>query len=131
MTTPAVAVARSAEALPIGRRLARNTRRYLNEGLIETRLGGAAAIVELAHEQRKTVTIRMVTHNMQQAARGSDYIACMYLGNRSGSVRATTSSSSHGASGAVITSPVARADDPGPGGRSWGSREWGIFVMGL
>jgi len=106
MTTPAVAVASSAEALPVSRRLARNTRRYLNGGPIDTRLGGAAAIVELAHELRKTVTIRMVTHNMQQTARGSDYIACMYLGNRSGSVRATTSSSSPGASGAVIASPV-------------------------
>ena len=38
------------------------------------------AIEELVHELKKRVTILIVTHNMQQAARVSDYTAYMYLG---------------------------------------------------
>lgn len=37
-------------------------------------------IEELIHELRKDFTIVIVTHNMQQAARVSDYTAFMYLG---------------------------------------------------
>lgn len=38
------------------------------------------AIEELVHELKKSITILIVTHNMQQAARVSDYTAYMYLG---------------------------------------------------
>ena len=40
----------------------------------------SAHIEELATELKKTVTIVMVTHNLHQAARISDYTAFMYLG---------------------------------------------------
>ncbi|HZN86625.1 MAG TPA: phosphate ABC transporter ATP-binding protein PstB [Burkholderiales bacterium] len=39
-----------------------------------------ASIEELIHDLKKQVTILIVTHNMQQAARVSDYTAYMYLG---------------------------------------------------
>ncbi|MGQ0650882.1 MAG: phosphate ABC transporter ATP-binding protein PstB [Betaproteobacteria bacterium] len=39
-----------------------------------------ASIEELIHDLTKRVTILIVTHNMQQAARVSDYTAYMYLG---------------------------------------------------
>lgn len=39
-----------------------------------------AKIEELIHELKKTVTIVIVTHNMQQAARVSDFTAFLYLG---------------------------------------------------
>jgi phosphate transport system ATP-binding protein len=39
-----------------------------------------ASIEELIDELRQRVTILIVTHNMQQAARISDYTAYMYLG---------------------------------------------------
>ena len=39
-----------------------------------------AHIEELIHELKKEYTIVIVTHNMQQAARVSDYTAYMYLG---------------------------------------------------
>jgi phosphate transport system ATP-binding protein len=39
-----------------------------------------ASIEELIHELKSKVTILIVTHNMQQAARVSDYTAYMYLG---------------------------------------------------
>jgi phosphate transport system ATP-binding protein len=39
-----------------------------------------ASIEELVSELKKKVTILIVTHNMQQAARVSDYTAYMYLG---------------------------------------------------
>jgi phosphate transport system ATP-binding protein len=39
-----------------------------------------ASIEELIHDLKKSVTILIVTHNMQQAARVSDYTAYMYLG---------------------------------------------------
>jgi phosphate transport system ATP-binding protein len=39
-----------------------------------------ARIEELLHELKRDYTIVMVTHNMQQAARVSDYTAYMYLG---------------------------------------------------
>jgi len=39
-----------------------------------------AKIEELIVELKKTITIVIVTHNMQQAARISDYTAFMYLG---------------------------------------------------
>ena len=48
---------------------------HLIAGLIAT-----GAIEELVHELKKRVTILIVTHNMQQAARVSDYTAYMYLG---------------------------------------------------
>ncbi|MGE5525984.1 MAG: phosphate ABC transporter ATP-binding protein PstB [Rhodospirillaceae bacterium] len=40
-----------------------------------------ARIEELVHELKRSYTIVIVTHNMQQAARVSDYTAYMYLGN--------------------------------------------------
>jgi phosphate transport system ATP-binding protein len=40
-----------------------------------------ASIEELIHELRNKVTILIVTHNMQQAARVSDFTAYMYLGD--------------------------------------------------
>jgi phosphate transport system ATP-binding protein len=39
-----------------------------------------AAIEELMHDLKRQVTILIVTHNMQQAARVSDFTAYMYLG---------------------------------------------------
>jgi phosphate transport system ATP-binding protein len=39
-----------------------------------------ASIEELITELKSRVTILIVTHNMQQAARVSDYTAFMYLG---------------------------------------------------
>ena len=39
-----------------------------------------ASIEELIHDLKQQVTILIVTHNMQQAARVSDYTAYMYLG---------------------------------------------------
>ncbi|MGH8737449.1 MAG: phosphate ABC transporter ATP-binding protein PstB [Burkholderiales bacterium] len=39
-----------------------------------------AKIEELVHELKREFTIAIVTHNMQQAARVSDYTAYMYLG---------------------------------------------------
>jgi len=38
-------------------------------------------IEELIHELKKDFTILIVTHNMQQAARVSDYTAFMYMGD--------------------------------------------------
>lgn len=40
----------------------------------------SSKIEELIHDLKKDLTIIMVTHNMQQAARVSDYTAFMYLG---------------------------------------------------
>ena len=40
----------------------------------------SSKIEELIHELKKDLTIIIVTHNMQQAARVSDYTAYMYLG---------------------------------------------------
>mgnify|MGYP003514219172 FL=1 len=37
-------------------------------------------VEELIHDLRERFTILIVTHNMQQAARVSDYTAFMYLG---------------------------------------------------
>jgi phosphate transport system ATP-binding protein len=37
-------------------------------------------VEELVHELKKDYTVAIVTHNMQQAARISDYTAFMYLG---------------------------------------------------
>ncbi|MDP4623076.1 MAG: phosphate ABC transporter ATP-binding protein, partial [Hydrogenophaga sp.] len=37
-------------------------------------------VEELVHELKQDYTIAIVTHNMQQAARCSDYTAYMYLG---------------------------------------------------
>ena len=39
-----------------------------------------AQIEELVHELKENYTIAIVTHNLQQAARVSDYTAYMYLG---------------------------------------------------
>jgi phosphate transport system ATP-binding protein len=41
----------------------------------------SSKIEELIHELKKYLTIVIVTHNMQQAARVSDYTAFMYLGD--------------------------------------------------
>jgi phosphate transport system ATP-binding protein len=38
-------------------------------------------IEELIHELKSDYTVLIVTHNMQQAARCSDYTAYMYLGD--------------------------------------------------
>ena len=38
-------------------------------------------IEELIHQLKKDFTILIVTHNMQQAARVSDYTAFMYMGD--------------------------------------------------
>ncbi|HWI15954.1 MAG TPA: ATP-binding cassette domain-containing protein, partial [Burkholderiales bacterium] len=40
-----------------------------------------ARIEELVHELKRHYTIAIVTHNMQQAARVSDYTGYLYLGN--------------------------------------------------
>jgi phosphate transport system ATP-binding protein len=40
----------------------------------------SSKIEELIHSLKKDLTIITVTHNMQQAARVSDYTAFMYLG---------------------------------------------------
>ncbi|MGD9534164.1 MAG: phosphate ABC transporter ATP-binding protein PstB [Candidatus Nitrosocosmicus sp.] len=40
----------------------------------------SSKIEELIHELKKNLTVVIVTHNMQQAARVSDYTAFMYLG---------------------------------------------------
>src|SRR5204863_3111349 len=42
---------------------------------------GTQRIEELCHTLKRLYTIVIVTHNMQQAARVSDYTAFMYLGN--------------------------------------------------
>jgi phosphate transport system ATP-binding protein len=42
---------------------------------------GTQRIEELCHVLKRLYTIVIVTHNMQQAARVSDYTAFMYLGN--------------------------------------------------
>jgi len=42
---------------------------------------GTQRIEELCHLLKRVYTIVIVTHNMQQAARVSDYTAFMYLGN--------------------------------------------------
>lgn len=40
----------------------------------------SSKIEELVHRMKRDLTIVIVTHNMQQAARVSDYAAFMYLG---------------------------------------------------
>ena len=42
---------------------------------------GTQRIEELCHALKRLYTIVIVTHNMQQAARVSDYTAFMYLGS--------------------------------------------------
>ena len=42
--------------------------------------GGTARIEELVHELKRDFTVVIVTHNMQQAARVSDFTAFFYLG---------------------------------------------------
>ncbi|OLB45489.1 MAG: hypothetical protein AUI13_19170 [Gemmatimonadetes bacterium 13_2_20CM_2_69_23] len=42
---------------------------------------GTQRIEELCHELKRLYTIVIVTHNMQQAARVSDYTAFFYLGD--------------------------------------------------
>ena len=54
-------------------------------GLVESQIRNAIEAFstgsqELVHELKKDYTIVMVTHNMQQAARVSDFTAYMYLG---------------------------------------------------
>src|SRR3989475_13031609 len=57
-----------------------------------------AKIEELIHELKDTVTIIIVTHNMQQAARASDYTAFFYLGELV----------EFGATGDIFTTPEKR-----------------------
>jgi phosphate transport system ATP-binding protein len=57
-----------------------------------------AKIEELIHELKDTFTIVIVTHNMQQAARVSDYTAFFYLGELI----------EFGETGALFTAPVKR-----------------------
>ena len=57
-----------------------------------------ASIEELVTELKKKVTILIVTHNMQQAARCSDYTAFMYLGELV----------EHGATATLFTRPSKR-----------------------
>jgi len=57
-----------------------------------------AKIEELIHELKETVTIVIVTHNMQQAARVSDYTAFFYLGELV----------EFGATGKIFTAPDKR-----------------------
>ncbi len=52
----------------------------LDEPHFRTRPISTAHIEELVTELKKDYTIAMVTHNMQQAARVSDFTAYMYLG---------------------------------------------------
>ena len=53
----------------------------LKDGKVRVRVeGGRDLIEELMHDLKKRVTILIVTHNMQQAARVSDFTAYMYLG---------------------------------------------------
>ena len=54
-----------------------------------------ARIEELIAELRDQVTVIIVTHNMQQAARVSDYTAFMYLGELI----------EHGVTGTIFTTP--------------------------
>ena len=42
---------------------------------------GTQRIEELCHELKRQYTIVIVTHNMQQAARVSDYTAFFYMGD--------------------------------------------------
>ncbi|MGH7773581.1 MAG: phosphate ABC transporter ATP-binding protein PstB [Candidatus Binatia bacterium] len=57
-----------------------------------------AKIEELIHELKETFTIVIVTHNMQQAARVSDYTAFFYLGELI----------EFGATGKIFTTPEMR-----------------------
>ena len=57
-----------------------------------------AKIEELIHELKDSVTIVIVTHNMQQAARVSDYTAFFYLGELV----------EFGATGDIFTTPEKR-----------------------
>ena len=45
-----------------------------------SRSSDTGKVEELVHELKRDYTIAIVTHNMQQAARVSDYTAYMYLG---------------------------------------------------
>ena len=51
---------------------------YVRGGLFF--LIATGSIEELVHKLKERVTILIVTHNMQQAARVSDYTAYMYIG---------------------------------------------------
>lgn len=59
------------------------------------------AVEELIHELRSDYTIAIVTHNMQQAARCSDYTAYMYLGEMV----------EMGATKQIFTSPTQKATE--------------------
>jgi phosphate transport system ATP-binding protein len=60
-----------------------------------------AHVEELVHELKKDYTIAIVTHNMQQAARISDYTAYMYLGEMI----------EMGETAAIFTSPTVKATE--------------------
>ncbi|HYU28525.1 MAG TPA: phosphate ABC transporter ATP-binding protein PstB [Gemmatimonadales bacterium] len=53
----------------------------LDEPTVSLDPAGTQRIEELCHELKRLYTIVIVTHNMQQAARVSDYTAFMYLGS--------------------------------------------------
>ena len=54
---------------------------FLDDATAESGPISTAKIEELITELKKDYTVVIVTHNMQQAARCSDYTAYMYLGD--------------------------------------------------
>ena len=70
-----------------------------------------AKIEELIDELKKDYTIVIVTHNMQQAARVSDYTAFMYLGELIEFGSTSRSSRRRTTSAPRTTSPAASAED--------------------
>ena len=71
-----------------------------------------ASIEELIHQLKDRVTILIVTHNMQQAARVSDFTAFMYLGDLIEFGWTETCSSSRRTSRPRTTSPAGSAESP-------------------
>ena len=71
------------QRLCIARALARNPEiLLLDEPTSALDPIATSAIEDLIHELKGQVTIIIVTHNMQQAARVSDYVSYMYLGEQ-------------------------------------------------
>lgn len=67
-------------------------------------------IEQLVEELKRDYTIVIVTHNMQQAARVSDYTAFMYLGDLIEHDRTETIFRSHPSNRPRTTSPAASVD---------------------
>ena len=76
-----------------------------------------AKIEELIDELKDDYTIAIVTHNMQQAARVSDYTAFMYLGELVEFDETTTHLHQPAATSAPRTTSPAASADPGRPGR--------------